>query len=275
MTELFNYYKDKGQMEEAILVGHSLLNRNPANREIFSQYFDYLCFLADNLPMLSEQESMAAQAKVALMFFSENAELDEETVCEIQECSKRLDNIFESLKEEEKTRIEKASDEIKRNNRENIKKMYQLKDIIIQSTSQEDFDKLLSKLNEIDQEINKDMLSAEESQSYDTLTKVYTDTISEKMREFEQKRNVDYNKRAVGDFEKAFQQFRQDEAKYKNQTQLHNLASKYLFAYDASRLSNETLIYYNHVYSYIFSRLDDDGKFALTKFSIECERKLR
>lgn len=44
-------------------------------------------------------------------------------------------------------------------------------------------------------------------------------------------------------------------------------------SYDAGRLFNETLIFYNHVYSYIFNKLDDNGKLELTKYSIECERK--
>ena len=53
------------------------------------------------------------------------------------------------------------------------------------------------------------------------------------------------------------------------------LVSSTLFAFDAGRLFNETLIYYNHVYSFIFGKLDDDGKLALTRYSIECERKMR
>ena len=80
---------------------------------------------------------------------------------------------------------------------------------------------------------------------------------------------------AVEAFEKAFRSFKADESKFKNQTQLFSLVSTTLFAYDAAKLFNETLIYYNHVYSYIFGRLDDEGKLALTKYSIECERKMR
>ena len=49
-------------------------------------------------------------------------------------------------------------------------------------------------------------------------------------------------------FEKAFRSFKTDESKYKNQTQLFGLVSTTLFAYDASKLFNETLIYYNHVF---------------------------
>ena len=95
------------------------------------------------------------------------------------------------------------------------------------------------------------------------------------MRELEHKDNVLYNQKAVDAFASAFKQFKDNEAKYKNHTQLYTLASTTLFAFDAARLFNETLIYYNHVYSYIFSKLDDDGKLALTRYSIECERKLK
>lgn len=60
---------------------------------------------------------------------------------------------------------------------------------------------------------------------------------------------------------------------YEEKSQLLGLVSTTLFAYDAGRLFNETLIFYNHVYSYIFNKLDDNGKLELTKYSIECERK--
>ena len=119
-------------------------------------------------------------------------------------------------------------------------------------------------------------MRSEQSSTYDALTKACTDLISSKMRELEYKKNIAYNKQAADSFADAFEKFKEkDGKKYKNQTQLFKLVSKTLFSYDASRLFNETLIYYNHVYSYIFSKLDDDGKLALTRFSIECERKLR
>jgi Ca2+-binding EF-hand superfamily protein len=118
------------------------------------------------------------------------------------------------------------------------------------------------------------MLDDQQSAAYDKLTKEHTALISEKMRKIEYQKNTSYNKEAVESFSKAFQLFKSDESTYKNQTQLYKLASQNLFAYDASRLFNETLIYYNHVYTYIFSKLDDDGKLHLTRFSIECEKRL-
>lgn len=43
--------------------------------------------------------------------------------------------------------------------------------------------------------------------------------------------------------------------------------------FDASRLYNETLVYYNHVYNYILNELSDEEKFTLTKYAVMCERK--
>lgn len=100
-------------------------------------------------------------------------------------------------------------------------------------------------------------------------------TISAKMRQLEYKDNIDYNKKAVNAYNSAFTSFKNNESRYKDKSQLFGLVSTTLFAYDAGRLFNETLIFYNHVYSYIFSKLDDNGKLELTRYSIECERKLR
>lgn len=119
-------------------------------------------------------------------------------------------------------------------------------------------------------------MTDEQKAHYDQINKECTACISDKMREMEHVNNVAYNKKAVDAYDSAFKKFKGDENKYKNnQTQLFALVSSTLFAYDAARLFNESLIYYNHVYSYIFSKLDDDGKLALTRFSIECERKQR
>lgn len=125
----------------------------------------------------------------------------------------------------------------------------------------------------VDAEIDHDNLTSEQKTHYDQLNKSCTDTISAKMRQLEYKDNIDYNKKAVNAYNSAFTSFKNNESRYKDKSQLLGLVSTTLFAYDAGRLFNETLIFYNHVYSYIFNKLDDNGKLELTKYSIECERK--
>lgn len=138
-----------------------------------------------------------------------------------------------------------------------------------------EFDKLLQEISAVDAEIDHDNLTSEQKTHYDQLNKSCTDTISAKMRQLEYKDNIDYNKKAVNAYNSAFTSFKNNESRYKDKSQLFGLVSTTLFAYDAGRLFNETLIFYNHVYSYIFSKLDDNGKLELTRYSIECERKLR
>ena len=275
MLELFSTYKDAGKISEALMVGRNAFNRNPDNAEIFDAYYSYLCKLAETLPSLEDRSHFAEQAGVALAFYTENAILTETVVSDIMTHQSRLDAIYSEIAKIQQEKTDKENEEIERHNSECLKKLYVLKDKLQAVSAQTDFDAILAQIGQVDAEIVKDSFTSEQSGTYDTLTKDHTDLISSKMRELEYKKNVAYNKQAADSFAKAFNQFRNNEGKYKNQTQLFSLVSTTLFAYDASRLFNETLIYYNHVYSYVFSKLDDEGKLALTRFSLECERKLR
>lgn len=275
MLSLFEKYKNDGKITEALLVGRNLFNRNSGDEIIFSAYFEYLCILAETLPSLSDRINFAEQASVALAFYSENAELTSESVDALSGQQQRIDVILSEIENTKAKRVADERAEIEAHNSECLKKLYSLKDEINRATTQDEFDKILVKIRETDTTMDKDEFNDEQSSTYESLTKEHTELISEKMHQLEHIKNIAYNKQAADAFASAFERFRKDENKYRNQSQLFLLASTTLFAFDASRLFNETLIYYNHVYSYIFSKLDDDGKLALTRYSIECERKLR
>ena len=275
MITLFNKYKDAGKISEALMVGRNMVNQEPKSIEKFSMYLELILSLAEKLPSLDERREFIGQANVTLAFFEENADLSIELVEKINTYKKRIDEIINKLITEEKEKSSKALNDIKASNNKFIKELYQAKQVLSKANSQEEFDKVLMEISQIDAKIEHDYLTDEQKIHYNQINKVYTSSISDKMRELEQKSNVVYNKKAVESYDKAFKMFKNDEGRYKNQTQLFTLVSTTLFAYDAARLFNETLIYYNHVYSYIFGKLDDDGKLALTRFSIECERKLR
>ena len=275
MLSLFEKYKNDGKITEALLVGRNLFNRNSGDEKIFSAYFEYLCTLAETLPSLADRINFAEQASVALAFYSENAELTSESVDALSGQQQRIDGILSEIESTKAKRVADERAEIEAHNSECLKKLYSLKDEMHRATTQDEFDKILVKIGETDTAMDKDEFTDEQSSIYKSLTKGHTELISEKMHQLEHIKNIAYNKQAADAFASAFDRFRKDENKYRNQSQLFLLASTTLFAFDASRLFNETLIYYNHVYSYIFSKIDDDGKLALTRYSIECERKLR
>ena len=275
MNSLFLEYKAAGRITEALLVGKNMVNKNPSDSESVKAYIDLLLTLAEKLPSLNERKSFIGQANVTLSFYEENAELTPEIIKQIENCRSRMGKIAIAIDEEEKAKVDDGLRQIKKTNSDLIKQLYSIKQKIVCSKTKEDFDKKLNEISLIDAKIEHDYLDDEQKTLYDQLNRDCTDVISSKMREFEYISNVEYNKRAVEAYDSAFKKFKNEESKYKNQTQLFALVSSTLFAFDAGRLFNETLIYYNHVYSFIFGKLDDDGKLALTRYSIECERKMR
>ena len=99
------------------------------------------------------------------------------------------------------------------------------------------------------------------------LTKKSSEVVSVKMASFEKKRNRDYNLKAIESYERIFNMF-----KNRKVVGDHKEVLKGLFVYDASRLYNETLVYYNHVYNYVLNKLSDEEKFTMTKYAIMCEK---
>lgn len=275
MLNLFNEYKNENRIMEALLVGRNMVNKEPDNYEYLKQYLELVLSLAENLQSIDEQKKYLLQADSTLLFFEENANLTKDMVEKISKFRERIAEISTYLIDNENARVASETAAIELENTDLIKKLYSLKQEIINTKVQEEFDRLLNEIRIVDSKIRHEYLTEEQTVHYDQLNRECTECISEKMRELERVKNVEYNREAVNAYDKAFQAFKKDEGKYKNQTQLNSLVSTTLFAYDAARLFNETLIYYNHVYSYIFSKMDDDGKLALTRFSIECERKLR
>lgn len=275
MITLFNEYKEKGKMQEALLVGRNMVNQDPQSVEKLELYLDLLFFLAEKLPLYEERKQYIGQAGITLSFFAENADLNSELIEKISEYDRRIQKIGNNLLEEEKDKQREFVDSICAANNKIIVELYQMKQKLEMVQSQEEFDKILLDISVMDSKIVHDYLSEEQKSHYERLNKECTSCISDKMRELEYRENIAYNKAAVEAYDKAFKMFKSDEGKYRNQTELFQLVSSTLFAYNASRLFNETLIYYNHIYSYIFGKLNDDGKLALTRFSIECERKLR
>lgn len=275
MNSLFKEYKDAGKLTEALLIGRNMVNKNPGDTECVSEYMDFLLSLAEKLPVIDEKKSFIGQANITLSFYEENAELSSEIIDRITAYRARIAKITEMITGEERDSLNEKKHQIMVQNNKLLKELFSIKGNLEKTKEQEEFNRCLEKISSIDAQIDHDNLSEEQKGVYDQLNRDCTEKISSKMRELECIGNIEYNKKAVEAYYSAYQKFRGDESKYKNQSQLFILVSNTLFAFDAARLFNETLVFYNHVYSYIFGKLDDDGKFAITKFSIDCERKLR
>jgi|GEM_PF-530937 len=259
--------------KDAYLVGKNIFNQNPSNEDIFLKYFDYLCNFASYPIIIDERKFYANEADIALAFFTENVRISEATLQLIKECKSKLEKIIKEIISLENVISQKAFEEIQQKNGNELCNLVELKGKLFTASKKAEFDSLLLLVKKSESALEKDYLSPDQKELYDTLTSEYSKVVADKLAELERIENIEYNKSAVKSFKRAFDDFQLSETKYKeNQSQLYSLVSDNLFGYDATRLFNETLIYYNHVYSFIFNKLDDDNKFRLTQFSIDCEK---
>ena len=275
MISLFNEYKNSGRITEALMIGRNMVNKSPDNLEYIDIYTDLLFSLAEKLPSINERKIFIDQLNVAITFFEENTKLTKDIINRIMLYREHLNKIILEIERLENKKIKEELAEIEIKNTKNIEELYKIRENFKSIKTQEEFDIILEKIATIDLNINHDYMTSEQKKHYNQLNKECTENISAKIHELEYIKNIEYNKNAVNAYNIAFQKFKIDENKYKNQTQLFQLVSSTLFAYEASSLFNETLIFYSHVYSFIFSKLDDEGKFFLTKYSIECQKKWR
>lgn len=273
MNKMFSEYKDAGKIQEALLIGRNMVNKEPGNPECVDDYLDFLLMLAEKLPRTNERKNFAEQANLVLAFYEENAELTNGIINDIQSYHNRLNAAVDDISRIEQEELGRQQRAIEEANTAQIKKLYTIKQKLEKVRTHAEFDDVLRDIGTVDEKIVHEKLTVEQKRHYEQLNKSCTDIISNKMRQLEYTDNIDYNKKAVNAYNSAFISFKNNEARYKDKSQFYSFVSTTLFAYDARRLFNETLIFYNHVYSYIFNKLDDNGKLELTKYSIECERK--
>ena len=131
-------------------------------------------------------------------------------------------------------------------------------------------EKLADEIASLDNRINKDMLSKSQIKNYNNQSEKLSKIVANHIME----QNVSYNIKALSSFKEALEQFIADSSykKEKERDRLKNLLTTFLFNYSQEKLFSETLIYYNHVYSYIFSKLDNDGKRFVTECAINNKR---
>ena len=130
------------------------------------------------------------------------------------------------------------------------------------------FDLLLKQIQQYDAAIDKAYLTDRQKGVYDSVTHQCSKIVDEKLRRFQRAADAEYNEQALMAYEKVYQYFKTGKV-----SDDHKSVISGLFGFDAGRLFNETLTYYNHVYAYVLSKLDDDGKFKLTKAAIRSEMR--
>lgn len=269
MFELFDecYYEAKrtGNYANTFLVGNNLFSKYSDNEQLFGKYINFLFEYYSNV---KKDDSLLELIGSVISRYSEKTELSMSKISLIRNYEAKL-NAF--IQESEIARENEKRDSLKKvivKNDDNLNLIKTVVNKLSRVTSENEFNLLLEDIRKLDSSLDINNFVERQKNEYDELTKASTKIIDEKMRFFEYQKNVEYNKQALNSYERIFNIFKNG-----NSGGYGSGLIKELFEYDPSRLFNETIVYYNHVYNYILSKLGDEDKLAITKLAIMCEKK--
>ena len=266
MIELVKKYIDDGNMSNALMVGQNLFNKNKGDKQVFSLYFSLLLDAANS--NFDQSDKFIEQLVTVLSIYSENAELSENEVQYIRECEDKINKVVSSINEKREIKKNEYLKSVILNNDSFLAKAKNSIDLLNKASSRSSFNSILKDIYDLDEKLDKNSFVSRQRIEYEKMTNDCQKIVDIKLKQFDRLDNVEYNKKAVESYEKIFKLFKDAKSvSYKTNDIIE------LFSYDASRLTNETLIYYNYVYNYILSKLDDDQKLTMTKLSIIAEKK--
>lgn len=269
-TILFKELKAEKNFWDAHTVGKNIFCKFPDNQNIFDEYFCFCCTVASYPIEMETRRFFLKEAELALSIYSERTEMSRDNLKFIEEKRQTLIETSYAINKKIEEDFDKTRSEIIEANNSYLRELVSLKGEFLVCNSQIVFDKLISQMASIEEHFDKDAFTDTQKVQYDSLTREFSNLVSKSMAVITNASEIEYNKKAANSFRKAFELFKNDSDKYTgNERNLYELVAKHLFAYDAKRLFNETLVYYNHVYTYIFNKLSDEGKFRFTQFSFD------
>lgn len=268
MNEFVQQLKASGRFLEAYLVAKNHLSHNIGDSVLFREYISLALEIASYDIVFEERRQYVADAASALEMYAETCDIDEEALRLIGEAKKAIKDTHQQIFQDEQAYIAAQKKQIEAENAKLLSALGDLYNKIDHAATQREFDKILAEIAQADADLVKDSFSEKQAQTYQQLTKRYSKTISRKMEEINRSELLEYNKQAVRYVNDVFQAFRTEPSRYKNESSLKSLMTSKFFCFDTSKLFNETLIFYNHVYSVVFQEVNDSLKYKLTEWAL-------
>lgn len=260
-------YMREGKLHEALIIGQNLFAKNSGDREIFEAYIDVLKNAMRAEPTAEGKMRCFRHFSSALAAFSVAVDLDDSMVAFILSQEDLLDDFLkeiQSLSEYERQASTKKKIEA------NDVLLAKLPGMIAELRTAKNrtaFDDILLEIQRLDAGIDKDCLTDKQRSFYEKATKQCSELVNDKLHAFRRAEDAIYNEQALEAYERVYQMF-----KTGDRPSNHKDVIRGLFAFDPKRLFGETLTYYNQVYAYVLSKMNDDEKFILTKAAIVSNR---
>lgn len=272
MSELVKKLQEEGRFVDAYIVAKNALSKDIGNAELFQHFIDLALEIAMYDIIFDERKQYVSDANSALSLFAENVDMSEAALAMIKQAKARVTETFLAVSQAEEVYFAQQAESVREKNSELLNQLVDIYNRIKSAKDQSQFEKILSEVSQVEAQLAKEVFSANQQTSYEMLSKSFSQAISEKMEELNRNELLDYNKRAVSCFNDVLQAFKRDSGKYKNESNLKALMTSKFFVFDSSKLFNETLVFYNHVYSVVFQDVNDTLKFKLTEWALRTDK---
>ena len=197
MRDLFNKYVDDNKITEALLLGQNMLSRE-CNRESLELYLNLIFNLINVEKEVGLIQKNCEQGYEAITFYCDNAKLDESEIIYVRNQKRILDSLYN----------EKVIQSRVNFNKEALTLINKLADKILVVSTEQELNKVMEQIRNIDEKVETSYFSAEEKKKYEDLTNKCSTNINLKADYFENVKRVEYNNKAVAAYSAAFDFFK-------------------------------------------------------------------
>lgn len=275
LSEMYLKAIEEKNYLDAYLIIKNLFSKNPKDVDVFKALLKDGLYLTTWDIDFAERKNYLNEVSNALAIFTDAVELDTDSLALIHEANEKVASAYNQIISDEEEYLRAIKEAKAKDNTSILTELASLHETIKSTKEQEEFDSLLEKVSALEQKLDKRSFSEHQIATYDTLTKNFSSTISIKMEELNKKKMYVLNQQAIKNYKHVFDMFSKNKNKYlDSESNLKALLTEFFFKYDTRQLFNETLIYYNHVYSLIFNEVSEDLKYKVTVWSIEASKAL-
>lgn len=260
---------------DAYLIIKNLFSKDPKDVETFKTLLKDGLYLATWDIEFAERKNYLNEVSNALAIFTDAVVLDANSLALIHDANEKVASTYHKIISDEEEYLKSVKELKAKENTKILTELASLHEKIKAAMGQAEFDTLLEEVSVCEQKLDKRNFTEHQIGTYDTLTKNFSSTISAKMEELNKKKMYAMNQEAIKSYKHVFDMFSRNKSKYADsESNLKALLTEFFFKYDTRQLFNETLIYYNHVYSLIFNGISEELKYKVTVWSIEASKKL-
>jgi hypothetical protein len=269
--EYMKRYKElqkKNQEFESRLVLSAAANRFPQNADIFKTLMEKI--FTDLKVAKSEKdiEDIMTRGERALEELGRNAGSD--SMALVEQYSKKLLEIreeFEQLKARHEDEIKQRQIE---RNREVLLELESILEGIKASDDEMGIRKAINNAASIESQIDVSLLEETLGERYQELKTAFYRVAEEKVEELRSARYGRYNRKAIDRLKNLLDRFSENEKEYSRvSSNLPILIKEHIASLNTAYFDGPTMQYFNYVYGYIFSLIDDDLKFEVTRIMTE------